>query len=174
MIRRYRYEKLAQEMASAGSLELEAAFRNVRARQVTDVSLAAKARILDSNKMLDGNQVQRLCQLNIRQLANFISGSALILFDLGETGGNYNGVRDAFPAFQFNENARCLHTHVVTINKLLAAGNDPWGVASWWLSPNGRLENKVTPASLLGTSEGDEVLVKLAEFTVYGPDCSWP
>ncbi|WP_052683284.1 MULTISPECIES: hypothetical protein [unclassified Rhodococcus (in: high G+C Gram-positive bacteria)] len=37
---------------------------------------------------------------------------------------------------------------VATVNVLLGAGADPWGVASWWLAPSTRLPQGQTPADL--------------------------
>ena len=34
------------------------------------------------------------------------------------------------------------------MNELLGAAADPWGVASWWLTPSTRLPKGQTPADL--------------------------
>ncbi len=42
------------------------------------------------------------------------------------------------------------------MNKLLSAATDPWGVASWWISPHGRIE--AAPMSLLGTADSKHLI----------------
>lgn len=54
-----------------------------------------------------------------------------------------------FPQFQFDVDARRIHPVVERINVQLDALGDPWGVASWWLSPTPRLHGQ-TPADLVG------------------------
>ncbi len=48
---------------------------------------------------------------------------------------------------------------VLAVNRLLAARDDPWGVADWWLGGNAWLAD--VPAELLGEVD-DEVLVRAA------------
>ncbi len=68
------------------------------------------------------------------------------------------------PAFQFDHNGRAIPV-VRTINVLLGAGEDPWGVASWWLSANAWLDG--TPAYLLGrASDGDLIAAARADLEV--------
>ena len=64
-----------------------------------------------------------------------------------------------FPAFQFNE--RGIPRHVVlVVNEILRAGQDPWGVADWWLSVNSWLARP--PVDLLGLGR-DADLVAVAQ-----------
>jgi hypothetical protein len=65
-----------------------------------------------------------------------------------------------YPEFQFDLARRCIHETVCTINQLLDAKNDPWGVASWWTTPSERLRHRA-PKELLGTEE-ESVLVHVA------------
>jgi hypothetical protein len=44
-----------------------------------------------------------------------------------------------YPAFQFDPRKRELYSEVRQVNELLDAAADPWGLASWWVSPNDRL-----------------------------------
>ncbi|MEU6236129.1 DUF3168 domain-containing protein [Kitasatospora sp. NPDC047058] len=53
------------------------------------------------------------------------------------------------PSFQFTDASGRPHPLVVTINRLLDAADDPWGVADWWLGANAWLD--AVPARLLGT-----------------------
>jgi hypothetical protein len=66
-----------------------------------------------------------------------------------------------YPAFQFDLARACIRDTAVTINRLLGANADPWGVASWWTTPSERLQNRA-PEELLGTDE-ESVLLELAE-----------
>lgn len=61
-----------------------------------------------------------------------------------------------YPAFQIDAGRREIYPEVGSVNETLGAVGDPWGVASWWLSPNDRLG--VKPAELVGTSRAQEVV----------------
>ncbi|WP_448070812.1 hypothetical protein [Georgenia yuyongxinii] len=66
-----------------------------------------------------------------------------------------------YPTFQFDMVARTLRPIVLAVNGLLdPAGEDGWSVASWWISPDGRLGG-APPVSLLGT-EGESRLLVMA------------
>jgi hypothetical protein len=47
-----------------------------------------------------------------------------------------HGNRYLFPAFQFDLARKRVHPAAAEVNQLLAAARDPWGVASWWITPN--------------------------------------
>ncbi|MCK9925945.1 hypothetical protein MXD62_02005 [Frankia sp. Mgl5] len=83
--------------------------------------------------------------------------------ELRETGGDPDapglirlrraGGMIQLPAFQFDERLRPRPV-VVTVNRLLEAEADPWGVASWWLDRNSWLGG--APADLVGrVPDGD-------------------
>ncbi|MFJ5776137.1 hypothetical protein [Streptomyces sp. NPDC093094] len=65
------------------------------------------------------------------------------------------GGRLRLPAFQFAADGRPRPV-VLTVNRLLDARRDPWGVADWWLSPNAWLAE--APHLLLGTPREAEVI----------------
>jgi hypothetical protein len=44
-----------------------------------------------------------------------------------------------YPTFQFEASRHTVNATVAQVNKLLGAVEDPWGVASWWVAPNGWL-----------------------------------
>lgn len=67
------------------------------------------------------------------------------------------GNRYLFPAFQFDVTRGRIHPTAVEVNRLLDAAEDPWGVASWWISPNARLRGIRPADALANESEGDEV-----------------
>jgi hypothetical protein len=64
-----------------------------------------------------------------------------------------------WPAFQFDPDRRPLRS-VLTINRILDAEDDPWGVADWWLGPNTWLPEP--PADLLHRIDL-AVLIEVAE-----------
>jgi hypothetical protein len=65
-----------------------------------------------------------------------------------------------YPRFQIDIDRQSVHPIVVEVNRALAAKDDPWGVASWWISKNPRLGG-ARPQDLVGTSE-QEILVAVA------------
>jgi hypothetical protein len=71
------------------------------------------------------------------------------------------GNRFLYPAFQFDVTSRELWPVVADVNVSLHAAEDPWAVASWWVSPHGRLPEGVAPKDLLG-QDRDEDLRTLA------------
>jgi len=64
---------------------------------------------------------------------------------------------DLFPAFQFDLSKRRLHPEVEAANRALGAERDPWGVASWWISPNQRLDGD-RPMDLVGTDRSRDLM----------------
>jgi hypothetical protein len=62
-----------------------------------------------------------------------------------------------YPAFQFDPRRRELYPEVRQVNELLDAAADPWGVASWWVSPNDRLGG-ARPLDLVGEVRAEEVI----------------
>ena len=65
-----------------------------------------------------------------------------------------------YPAFQFDPDRRDVFAEVRTVNERLEAANDPWGVASWWISMHARLGAR--PADLAGTQRGDDLVAVAA------------
>jgi hypothetical protein len=59
------------------------------------------------------------------------------------------------PAFQFDADMRP-RAVVVSVNRLLGAEHDPWGVASWWLDGNTWLGD--VPADLVGRVSDDAIV----------------
>jgi hypothetical protein len=68
-----------------------------------------------------------------------------------------------YPAFQFDVERRTVFPEVRRVNELLRAVDDPWGVASWWISLNARLGER--PMDLIGTGRADD-LVEAAQALV--------
>ena len=65
-----------------------------------------------------------------------------------------------YPAFQFDVRRRCVFSEVETVNRMLNAADDPWGVASWWIGQHDRLGAQ--PMDLVGHGRVDD-LVAVAE-----------
>jgi hypothetical protein len=65
-----------------------------------------------------------------------------------------------YPRFQIDPRKKRLHPEVAEVNRILEAAADPWGVASWWMSPNDRLG--VPPMDLVGSARASAV-VRVAE-----------
>ena len=61
-----------------------------------------------------------------------------------------------YPEFQFDHERRSIYLEVRTVNELLGAAGDPWGVASWWISTHARLGAR--PLELVGTDRSDDLL----------------
>lgn len=61
-----------------------------------------------------------------------------------------NGYR--YPQFQIDAKDHEVRPEVAEVNQLLDASHDPWGVASWWLSPSPRLDDQQSPADLAVSS----------------------
>jgi len=66
-----------------------------------------------------------------------------------------------YPAFQFHGARHCLHQAVTEVNRRMDALRDPFGVASWWLTPSERLDGRA-PFELLGTAD-EPLVVDLVE-----------
>lgn len=120
----------------------------------TDLALRTQARraVLDV-EMLTSSAVAQALGLhgsNQREAASRLrrSGGLLGLPDNGSRGYLY-------PAFQVDPVSRRVRPVVATVNRALDAVGDPWGAASWWVSPTPRLDG-APPMSLVGGSiEGD-------------------
>lgn len=84
--------------------------------------------------------------------------------------GDIIGVRQGrqfwYPAFQFDVRGKQVRPVVKSVNAMLGAAEDPWGVASWWVSPNASLWDQ-RPMDLVGTDQEHEVeAVASTELTV--------
>ncbi len=61
-----------------------------------------------------------------------------------------------YPRFQFDPQTHDVYPEVRSANELLGAANDSWGVASWWIAPNDRVNAR--PVDLVGTARAAEVV----------------
>jgi hypothetical protein len=62
-----------------------------------------------------------------------------------------------YPRFQIDMEHERVHPVVAEVNRLLAAKDDPWGAASWWISDNPRLGG-VRPQDLVGTVDEEKLV----------------
>ncbi len=62
-----------------------------------------------------------------------------------------------YPVFQFDHLREDIFPEVRAVNELLNAADDPWGVASWWISTNARVD--AAPMELVGTDRADDLPV---------------
>lgn len=108
-----------------------------------------------AEEMLDAGAVGALLEsrnLNRREVASRLRGRGVLL-------GLRDGNRFLYPAFQFDVTVPALREVVAAVNRFLDAKADPWAVASWWVSPHGRLPAGTAPKDLLGTPRQDDVPV---------------
>ncbi|MDZ4170100.1 MAG: hypothetical protein U1E26_10700 [Coriobacteriia bacterium] len=131
------------------------------AREATVRGLA-HARVLDE-EMLTASAVSALLgsrSRNPRQYANRMRTR-------GEIVGVPHHNQFLYPAFQFDAGAQALHPGVSDVNVLLDAAHDPWGVASWWITPHTALDG-APPRALLGAEGAAESLAALSSDVVFG------
>jgi hypothetical protein len=88
---------------------------------------------------------------NKRQYANKLRKSGELL------GIPHKRNQYVYPVFQFEVQKSRLRPIVSEVNKLLDALDDPWGLASWWITPSERLDGK-SPKDMLGKANEREVL----------------
>ncbi|MCK0090447.1 hypothetical protein MWU77_06565 [Rhodococcus sp. F64268] len=74
----------------------------------------------------------------------------------GEVIGLKRAGKFRYPAFQFSQSDEANQV-AREGNVNLGARDDPWGVASWWLSPNPSAEDRKSPAQLLNEGSLDAV-----------------
>lgn len=121
------------------------------------VASRAEARVLDL-PMLDARDVSKFLgsrSTNERQYAARLRRRGALL-------GLRRGNRYVYPRFQFDETRREVRPVVAEVGKILDAGHDPWGVVSWWMSPNPRLSGQQAPMGLLDSQDADVDLPALA------------
>ena len=118
---------------------------------------AARQHVLDNCVMFDPAAVERVLDAGApyaeAETGRLRRSGALIGIPVG---GSF-----AYPAFQFDVPGARVRTVVEHVNVALGAGDDPWGAASWWVSPHARLAN-ATPQSLIGTDRENDLLVLAA------------
>lgn len=124
-----------------------------------DIAIAAEARsrVLDE-PMMEAAEVSALLgstSTNKRQYARRLRQQGKLVAVSVKN-------KDYYPLFQFDLERRHVRDAVVEVNQLMNAAQDPWGVASWWVTPNGALEGGRAPRDLLGDEAGERMAVSLA------------
>lgn len=120
------------------------ALRTQARRAVLDVEMLTSAAVARALGMRGNNQREAASRLRR-------TGVLLGLPDGGSRGYLY-------PAFQVDPVAQRVRPVVATVNRALDAVGDPWGVASWWVSPTPRLDGS-SPAALVASDVEDDLLV---------------
>lgn len=120
----------------------------------------AKRALVTDDELLTGTAVSKLLGSrsdNQRQYANRLRSE-------GELLAIPRANQYVYPAFQIDVRRKRVHPEITIVSGLLGAANDPWGVLSWWQSPNPRIGDR-RPRDLLGTAEARQ-LRSLAEAVV--------
>jgi hypothetical protein len=120
----------------------------------------AKLALIAEEEMLSGAEVSTLLgsrSENKRQYANRLRAERELL--AVQRANQY-----AYPAFQIDRVRKRVYPEVKLVGRLLDAADDPWGVLSWWQSPNPRIGDR-RPRDLLGTAEAGQ-LRSLAEAVI--------
>ena len=120
----------------------------------------AKRSLLEGTELLTATEVSRLLgsrSENARQYANNLRKKGELLWV--PRANQY-----LYPAFQFDPERKRVFPEVPIVCRILNVAADPWGVLSWWTSPNARISDR-KPRELLGTKEAEH-LSSLAEAVV--------
>ena len=116
------------------------------------------ARWVLDEPVLDATEASKLlgsrARKNARQHANKLRQQGSLL-------GVPHGNGYLYPAFQIDARRRRIHPAVEQVNAALDAARDPWGVASWWVTPKERLGGR-RPCDLVG-GDDESSLLPLAE-----------
>lgn len=140
-------ERLAGEPARLHS-EVSTAYRDL------EIRVAARRAVLAVD-LLDSRAVAELvgaAGTNRRDAASELRRRGTVV------GVPVSGRRYAYPAFQFDPVEQGVIGEVAAVNVHLGAAEDPWGVASWWVSAHPRLDG-LAPRELLGTDRAADLLV---------------
>jgi hypothetical protein len=151
-------KKLLDRSPSAGPVGRRTDHPERRRRKI-DARRAQAQEAIFRLPMLDAAEVSELLgsrSTNPRQYAARLRREGTLI-------GLPRGNRYAYPRFQIDERTRHPYPAVKTVGNLLDSANDPWGVVSWWASPNSRLPEPQAPMDLLGTEGDVDRLTALAQ-----------
>lgn len=150
---------LAVGLSSRTDAELERTAPAATTLERARIESAAEAHILD-HPMLDSRGVS-----DVLRRAGAARSAAQRLRSDGTIVGLKIGNRYLYPAFQFDQERAEVRPHVAHVNTMLEAAGDPWGVASWWLTPSSRLPAGTSPAELAVHDDpaSAELVVNIAE-----------
>ncbi|MFC5744622.1 hypothetical protein [Actinomadura rugatobispora] len=125
------FAELAESTSGTGRFDVEAVLREVKARLLRNPTLTER---------------------EVRERGQ--DPAAADLIKLPDPAGV-----PLLPAFQFGDDG-APRPVVLRVNAMLGAGGDPWGVASWWLDLNARLDE--APFRLLGQVPDEYILAAAA------------
>jgi len=146
------YGALGEEAAA------ESEHRRLPSLRGTTIRQRSRQRILDA-ETLSSSEVSEVLGSESQNPRQY----AMELRKRGELLGVKVKNHFLYPAFQFDMPRRCVYDVVKKVGRILGADRDPWGVLSWWLSPNARIPGSRAPKELLADPHRHRVLVELAE-----------
>jgi hypothetical protein len=120
------------------------------------IEAEARAVVL-GHPMFDARQVADLVGSrgsNRRDAASALRRASVLV-------GISHGGKVWYPSFQIDAQRAVVRPVVREVNEMLRAADDPWGVASWWLTPSARRHDHRSPADLAVADE-DEAIRRLA------------
>jgi len=154
-------------------LAMSPALALAQERAVTNPAAAAVARtrivtsvlgaLIDEYEMLDSTAVSRVLgkATTSRNTASRLAATGTVI--ALPAGGH-----KLYPAFQFDAERRQVRPIVAEINTALGAKTDPWGTASWWLSPTAFADDPRSPAELAVTGGYEQELRDMADDLLEG------
>jgi hypothetical protein len=142
------------------SEDMAAKPRHQRVRSLGGAAIRhrARQRILEE-EVLSSSEVSELLGSESKNSRQY----AMELRKRGELLGVEVRNRHLYPAFQFDVPRRRVYDVVKKVGRILGSARDPWGVLSWWLSPNARIPGSRVPKELLADPHQHRVLLELAE-----------
>ncbi|QYB00324.1 hypothetical protein I1A62_04675 (plasmid) [Rhodococcus sp. USK10] len=147
-------------MSPALARQQERAVANPAAAAVARTRIVASVlnSIVDQHEMLDSTAVSRVLgkAATSRNTASRLSTAGTVIA-LPVSG------HKLYPAFQFDAERRQVRPIVAEINRALGAKDDPWGVASWWLSPTDFADDPRSPAALAAAGGHEQDLRDMAD-----------
>jgi len=146
------WKGLAEELAGEPRRVVD--FSAAADRDLKQARIAGEARavILEEEMLSSSEAASRLgARPSNREKINSYRRRSLLL-GLPRNGGRLY----LYPAFQIDSEHQDIFAEVRKVNQLLEASEDPWGAASWWVSPNGLLD--AIPKDCLGTPRAQDVV----------------
>lgn len=147
-------------MSPALALKHERAVTNPAAAAVarTRIVTSALSALVEGHEMLDSTAVSQVLgkAATSRNTASRLAASGTVVA-LPASG------HKLYPAFQFDAERRQVRPIVAEINRQLGAKDDPWGVASWWLSPTAFADDPRSPAELAAAGGHEQDLRDMAD-----------
>lgn len=124
----------------------------------TRIVTSALGGLVEQHEMLDSTAVSRVLgkAATSRNTASRLAAAGTVVA-LPATG------HKLYPAFQFDPARQQVRPIVAELNRQLGARTDPWGVASWWLSPTAFADDPRSPAELTVAGGHEQDLRDMAD-----------